>query len=117
MRLENSRRILRDLCIYDVFVFFVYFSKTSDKNKQIHVFVTKQQTRPRKSARIRVLMVGKDRADFTEKFTGIPAQIRWLELDHGRLKSEKTTNIIPGRMRDIFFGVYSIVYSLCMVLL
>ena len=32
-------------------------------------------------ARIRVLMLGKDRAEFTDHFAGIPAQIRWLELE------------------------------------
>ena len=43
--------------------------------------MTKQQKRRRQSARIRVLMLGKDRADFTVKFDGIPAQIRWPELE------------------------------------
>ena len=41
----------------------------------------KQRKRPRNTARIRVLMLGKDRADFTENVAGIPAQIRWLELE------------------------------------
>ena len=34
-----------------------------------------------KSARIRLLTLDSDRADFTEHFAGIPAQIRWLELE------------------------------------
>ena len=34
-----------------------------------------------KSARNRVLMLGRDRAEFTDHFAGIPAQIRWLELE------------------------------------
>ena len=34
-----------------------------------------------RSARIRVLMLASDRAELTEKNDGIPAQIRWLELE------------------------------------
>ena len=34
-----------------------------------------------KSARIRVLMLPRKRAELTEHFAGIPAQIRWLELE------------------------------------
>ncbi len=44
-------------------------------------FKTKQQKRLRISARIRVLMLGKDRADLTENVAAIPTQIRWLELE------------------------------------
>ena len=55
--------------------------KTSEIHEQTHFFRTKQQKRPRKTARIRVLMLGKDRADFTEKIAGSPAQIRWLVLE------------------------------------
>ena len=33
------------------------------------------------SARIRVLMIGKDRAEFTDHFAGKITQIRWLELE------------------------------------
>ena len=48
-----------------------------------------------KSARNRVLMLPRERAELTEHFASIPAQIRWLEIG-GRLKSEKTTKRIPG---------------------
>ena len=34
-----------------------------------------------KSARTRVLTLASDRAELTEHFAGIPAQIRWLELE------------------------------------
>ena len=34
-----------------------------------------------KSAQIRVLMLASDRAGRTENVAGIPAQIRWLELE------------------------------------
>ena len=34
-----------------------------------------------KSAWVRVLTLVSDRADFTENFASIPAQIRWLELE------------------------------------
>ena len=34
-----------------------------------------------KSARNRVLMLPRERAELTEHFAGIPAQIRWLELE------------------------------------
>ena len=34
-----------------------------------------------KSARIRVLMLPRARAELTEHFASIPAQIRWLELE------------------------------------
>ena len=34
-----------------------------------------------KSVRIRVLTLDSDRAELTEKFAGIPAQIRWLDLE------------------------------------
>ncbi len=34
-----------------------------------------------KSARIRVLMLSWERAEFTEHFAGIPAQLRWMELE------------------------------------
>ena len=34
-----------------------------------------------KSAQIRVLTLAADRAKLTEYFAGIPAQIRWLELE------------------------------------
>ncbi len=33
-----------------------------------------------KSTRIRVLTLASDRANLTEHFAGIPAQIRWLKL-------------------------------------
>ena len=58
-----------------------FCSKTSEIHKKTICFRTKQQKRPRKSAWIHVLMLGKDRADFTENVAGIPAQIRWLELE------------------------------------
>ncbi len=35
------------------------------------------------SARIRVLTLVSDRAELTENVASIPAQIRWLELEHG----------------------------------
>ena len=34
-----------------------------------------------KSARNRVLMLPRERVELTEHFAGIPAQIRWLELE------------------------------------
>ncbi len=34
-----------------------------------------------KSARNRVLMLARERPELTEHFAGIPAQIRWLELE------------------------------------
>ena len=34
-----------------------------------------------KSARNRVLMLARERAELTEHFADIPAQIRWLELE------------------------------------
>ena len=34
-----------------------------------------------KSVRIRVLTLDSDRAELTENVAGIPAQIRWLELE------------------------------------
>ena len=34
-----------------------------------------------KSARIRVLMLSRERAELTENVAGIAAQIRWLELE------------------------------------
>ncbi len=34
-----------------------------------------------KSARICVLMLSRERAELTEHFASIPAQIRWLELE------------------------------------
>ena len=34
-----------------------------------------------KSVRIRVLTLDSDRAELTDFFSGIPAQIRWLELE------------------------------------
>ena len=52
-------------------------------------------------AQIRVLMVAKDRAEFTDNFAGIPAQIRWLELEQWSFEVKKTIKIIPGWMRDI----------------
>ena len=33
------------------------------------------------SARNRVLMLARERAELTEHFAGIPAQIRWVELE------------------------------------
>ena len=41
------------------------------------------------NARISVLMLGEDRADFTDHFAGIPAQIRWLELEQWPFEVKK----------------------------
>ena len=48
------------------------------------------------SAWIRVLKLGKDRAELTELFAGIPAQIRWLELEQWPFEVRKTSKIIVG---------------------
>ena len=50
-----------------------------------------------KSARNRVLMLPRERAELTEHFAGIPAQIRWLELEQWPFEvGKKTTKIISG---------------------
>ena len=58
-----------------------FWSKTKGNHQQTHVFGTKQRKRPRKTARIRVWTLDSDRAELTEQIAGIPAQIRWLELE------------------------------------
>ena len=58
-----------------------FWSKTSENHKKNMFFTTKQPKRSRISARIRVLMLGKDRAELTDNVAGIPAQIHWLELE------------------------------------
>ena len=49
-----------------------------------------------KSVRIRVLTLDSDSC-----FAGIPAQIRWLELEQWLFEVRKTTKIIYGWKRDI----------------
>ncbi len=44
-----------------------------------------------KSAWIRVLTVASDRAELTEHFACIPAQIRWLELEQWLFEVEKNS--------------------------
>ncbi len=52
-----------------------------------------------KSARIRVLMLARERAELTEHFASIPAQIRWLELEQWPFEVRKKA---PKEFRAIF---------------
>ncbi len=51
-----------------------------------------------RSARIHVLTLASDRADFTDHFAGKITQIRWLELEQWpfEVRKKKTTKIILG---------------------
>ena len=42
------------------------------------------------SARNRVLMFARERAELAEHFAGIPAQIRWLELEQWPFEAVKS---------------------------
>ena len=73
-----------------------FWSKTSENHKKLVFFTTKQPKRSRRSARIRVLMLGKDRAELADHFLKFSCKSVGWSSSSGRLKSEKTTKIIPG---------------------
>ena len=66
-----------------------FCSKTKENHQTNMFFTTKQPKRSRISARIRVLMLGKDRAELTDHFLNFSCKYVGWSSSSGRLKSEK----------------------------